>query len=61
MAQMIKMTLIDEMTGQVLAILDMPADQIPQSFPRATTLDVGNEQWYVVSATPGHAREFLKQ
>ncbi len=49
---MIKMTLIDERTGHVLAVLDMPADQIPHSVPRATTLDVGSEQWYVVSATP---------
>jgi hypothetical protein len=54
----IRVRFIDANTGELVGETDVPAEQLPQSFEAATSLDIGENTFEVVSAEPMTAREF---
>jgi hypothetical protein len=54
----IRVRFIDAKTGELLGETEVPAEQLPQSFEAATSLDIGEKSFEVVSAEPVTAREF---
>lgn len=56
----IDVTFIDDATGSTIAVTKMPPNQLPESFQIATTMNIGNDQWSVMSAAPMTRDEFAK-
>ncbi len=54
----IRVRFIDAATGELVGETEVPAEQLPQSFEAATSLDIGDNTFEVVSADPMTAREF---
>jgi hypothetical protein len=56
----VKVTLIDDATGAVLATTDMPPDDLPESFENETMLEIGGAKWSVIHAEPQTRVEYSK-
>ncbi|WPB81137.1 hypothetical protein KYC5002_18645 [Archangium violaceum] len=54
----IRVRFIDANTGELVGETDVPAKQLPESFEAATSMDIGENTFEVVSAEPMTAREF---
>lgn len=54
----IRVRFIDAETGELVGETEVPAEQLPQSFEAATSLDIGDSTFEVVSADPVTAQEF---
>ncbi|AKJ05006.1 hypothetical protein ATI61_10277 [Archangium gephyra] len=54
----IRVRFIDAKTGELVGETDVPAEQLPESFEAATSLDIGENSFEVVSAEPMTAQEF---
>ncbi len=54
----IQVRFIDAATGRTLGEVQQPVEDLPESFEAATTLQLGDCSFEVVSATPMTAREF---
>jgi len=54
----IRVRFIDAKTGELVGETDVPAEQLPQSFEAATSMDIGETSFEVVSAEPMTAQEF---
>lgn len=46
-------------SGQFLRCLELEESALPERFERGMGLSLDQEQWYVISAEPAHARDFL--
>lgn len=44
--------LVDAASGQPIGEVDLPPDQLPESFAKATTLHLGDSEWQVEHAEP---------
>jgi hypothetical protein len=53
-------TLIDDSTGAAFATTKMPPADLPESFAIATTLHLGEADWFVVHAMPLTRDEYAK-
>ena len=51
---------INEADGSIIGKSKVPIDQLPETFQIATTMDLGEDKWSVVSATPPNKSEFSK-
>ncbi len=51
---------IDASTGKAIGQADMPVEHLPQSFTHETTLQIGDEEWSVLTAEPLTAEEFIQ-
>ncbi len=56
----VKVTFIDEATGESFGITQMPTADLPESFELDTTLHLGDEDWSVVDAQPRTRAEYAK-
>lgn len=56
----VKITFIDDATGECFGVTEMPPADLPESFEIDTTLHLGNEDWSVVDAQPKTRVEFAK-
>ncbi|MFY0568712.1 hypothetical protein ACN28E_33500 [Archangium lansingense] len=56
----IRVRFIEAETGQLMGESEVPAEQLPQSFEAATSMDIGESSFEVVSADPMTAQEFLQ-
>lgn len=48
----VRVLLVDAANGKEFARTDLPPDQLPETFARATRMHVGDVEWQVVSAEP---------
>lgn len=56
----VHVTFIDHRTGDVIGETRMKATDLPESFAVDTTLNMGGEEWSVVSAVPESRAEYTK-
>jgi hypothetical protein len=56
----VRVNLIDVVTSQPLATLEMPPSELPESFELETTLHLGGADWTVMSAKPATRAEYTK-
>lgn len=56
----VKVTFIDEATGDSFGVTEMLPTDLPESFEIDTTLHLGNEDWSVVDAQPKTRAEYEK-
>lgn len=56
----VRVTFIDDATGEAFAETEMPPADLPESFELDTTLHLGDEDWSVVGAEPKTRAEFAK-
>ncbi len=56
----VKVTFIDESTGEVFGVTEMPPNALPESFEIDTTLHLDGDDWSVVSANPKVRAEYAK-
>jgi len=56
----VRVTFIDDATGEAFASSDMPPDNLPDSFDLDTTLHLGDDQWSLVHADPRAKEDFTK-
>ena len=56
----VKVTFIDDATGDAFAVSEMPPSDLPDSFELDTTLHLGGEDWTVVDAQPRARAEYAK-
>lgn len=56
----VKVTFIDDATGDAFAVSEMPPSDLPESFELETTLNLGNEDWTVVDAQPLSRVEYAR-
>ncbi|MDX1576553.1 MAG: hypothetical protein R3285_10190 [Kiloniellales bacterium] len=56
----IKVTLIDDVTGEVMSRRKIALGELPDSFLESTTLDLGRESWSVVQAEPPFKRLYTE-
>jgi hypothetical protein len=54
----VKVTFVDDSTGQAIAVADLTPEQLPESFLEPTTLELGGGTWSVVSADLPTRREY---
>lgn len=60
MADPIRVVFIDAASGAEFARSDVPLAGLPDSFAPATTLNIGEDTWSVVTAAPGSKPEFAR-
>lgn len=58
--KLIRVEFINGADNSVIAVSDMPADRLPDTFAIHTTLDIKDQKWGVQNAEPLHKPEFLK-
>jgi hypothetical protein len=56
----VKVTFIDDATGESFGVTKMPPDDLPESFEVDTTLHLGEDDWSVVDAQPKTRAEYAK-
>lgn len=56
----VRVTLIDDATGESFGVTELPPADLPESFQRNTTLHLGGEDWSVVAAQPKTRPEYAK-
>ena len=56
----VKVTFIDDATGQAFAATEMPPVDLPESFDFDTTMHLGSEDWNVIDAQPRTRLEYAK-
>jgi hypothetical protein len=56
----VKVTFIDDSTGKLIGITEMPPSDLPESFEIDTTLHLGKDDWSVVAAQPTNRTEYAK-
>jgi hypothetical protein len=56
----VKVTFIDDATGELFGVTKMPPDDLPESFELDTTLHLGEDDWSVVDAQPKTRAEYTK-
>jgi hypothetical protein len=56
----VRVTFIDDATGNSFAVTDLPPTDLPETFELDTTLHLGNEDWTVVAASPMTRAEYAK-
>jgi hypothetical protein len=56
----VKVTFIDDATGESFGVTEMPPADLPESLELDTTLHLGNEDWSVVDAQPKTRAEYAK-
>lgn len=49
----VRVLLVDAATDEQFAQYDLPPDQLPETFDHATRMQLGDQEWQVVSAEPG--------
>lgn len=54
----IKVTFINNSTGEIIQTVEIPKENLPESFDQPTTLQVENEEYQVVKAEPSYKRDF---
>ena len=57
---MVHVTFIDARSGEVFAVSDVPSSELPESFLVNTDMEIGDQSWSVVSATPPLRSEFAE-
>ncbi len=60
-AETVSVTLLDEATGERLAVSNVPVAQLPDSFALATSLDVAGQRYDVARAEPPTKEEFARE
>jgi hypothetical protein len=48
----VHVTFIDDLSGKVIGVVEMPPGDLPESFQKQTTLHLGDVDWSVMLATP---------
>ena len=56
----VKVTFVDDATGEPIGVTEMPPADLPESFEIGTTLNLGNEDWSVVDAQPKTRAEYAE-
>lgn len=56
----VKVTFIDDATGEPIGVTEMPPTDLPESFELDTTLHLGGEDWCVFDAQPQTRPEYAK-
>jgi hypothetical protein len=56
----VKVSFIDDTTGESLGVAEMPPADLPESFELDTTLHLGDDDWSVVDASPKTRAEYAK-
>lgn len=56
--RLIRVSFIDNKSGDLFATSDMPIEQLPKSFEAETTMYISNEAWKAVKAEPITSEEF---
>ncbi|MDF1836530.1 MAG: hypothetical protein P1V35_01560 [Planctomycetota bacterium] len=56
----VRVTLVDGLTGETVAVTKMNPKDLPGSFARATTMHVSGEDWQIVKAVPSSRVEYTK-
>lgn len=56
--RLIRVSFIDNKSGDLFATSDMPIEQLPKSFEAKTTMYISSEAWEVVKAEPVTSEEF---
>lgn len=54
----IKVTFINDATGDTIGISEMKQEQLPEAFEKPTTMQIANKEWQVIKANPIYARDF---
>lgn len=55
----IKVTFIDDATGDIIGFSEMKREQLPEAFDKPTIMHIADEKWQVVKADPLYDREFV--
>lgn len=58
-ADVVEVVFVDADTAQEIGRSRLPAEQLPDTFAVATTVEVGDESWSVISAEPPTAAQFV--
>jgi hypothetical protein len=56
----VRVTFIDDATGNSFAVTDLPPTDLPETFELDTTLHLGAEDWSVVAASPMTRAQYAK-
>ena len=56
----VRVEMVDADSGAVFGRSDVPPEELPETFERATTMHLGDEDWQVVEATPSSRVEFAR-
>jgi len=54
----IRVELVEATSQATLGVVDLPAEQLPESFDASTTLHLGDAEWHVVAAEPMTRAEY---
>jgi len=57
----VSVTFIDNSTGKIIGVTEMPSADLPESFQPATTLHIGEVDWSIVQAIPDNRSDYSKQ
>lgn len=56
----VEVTILNADTGDVVAVSQMPVASLPDTFEVDTDLSIGDEKWWVVTASPSGKAEFQR-
>lgn len=56
--EVIRVEFVNNATQEQIAVSDVTVDQLPDSFQLETKLEIGDEQWWVVEASPREKKDF---
>jgi hypothetical protein len=54
----IKVTFIDDATGDIISISEMKQEQLPEAFDEPATMQVADKEWQIVKADPVYNKDF---
>jgi len=56
----VRVSFIDDTTGESMGVAELSPDKLPESFEHDTTLHLGDDDWSVVDASPKTRAEYTK-